>query len=276
MKFKKTGANLYIPTRGKQTTELSHAKYLGIAAHQDDLEIIGFPGILDAYKSKNTLFGGVVCTNGVPKSSKNFEQIRKIRSEEQKRASDIGKYGFVLQLGYSSTEITDKDNKDIESDIIKIVQKTKPKIIYTHNPFDKHKTHTAVCRAVINSLRSLKEDYKPEKLYACEVWRNLDWLDTKDRVEFDVNNSAEFATKLIEVFDSQIRNEKNYKKAVIARRTANATFSDAYSKDKTDQLIIGLDLTPLIIDNTLNIKDYLLEIVDRFRDDIRENLKQLF
>jgi len=276
MKFKNTGSNLYIPTKEDQTAELSNTKYLGIAAHQDDLEIIGFPGILDAHKSKNTLFGGVVCTNGVPKSSKTPEQIRKIRSEEQKRAADIGKYGFVLQLDYSSSEIIDKHNKNIESDIIKIVQETKPEIIYTHNPFDKHKTHTAVCRTVINSLRSLKENYKPDKLYACEVWRNLDWLDTKDRVEFDVNNSAEFATKLIEVFDSQIRNEKNYKRAVIARRTANATFSDAYSKDKTDQLIIGLDLTPLITDNTLNIKDYLLEIVDRFRNDIRENLKQLF
>jgi len=276
MKYKKSDANIYIPSGKAESSILSEINFLGIAAHQDDLEIIAFPGILDAYNNKSKYFGGIVCTDGVPRNSNNAREINKIRKNEQKKAADIGKYGFVIQLDYSSDEIIEKSNTDLEDEIIKIINETKPDIIYTHNPFDRHKTHLSVCRTVINALRNTKCKYKPNKLYGSEVWRDLDWLDDKYKVEFDVSGSSELGLKLLEAFKSQIINGKNYHKAVIARRTVNATFSNACEKDKSDQIIYGIDLTPLIINKNLSIKDFLSDIIDKSNDNLIKTINELF
>lgn len=276
MKFKKSDADLYIPSGKDESSILSKTNFLGIAAHQDDLEIIAFPGILQSYKANSNGFGGVVCTDGVPRNSKNTEEINKIRKNEQKRAADIGKYGFVIQLDYSSDEIIYNSNIDLENEIIGIINEAKPDIIYTHNPFDKHKTHLSVCRSVINALRNSKCKYKPDKLYGCEVWRDLDWLEDKYKVEFDVSGSSGLGLKLLEAFKSQIIDGKNYHKAVIARRTVNATFSNAYLKDKTNQSIYGIDLTPLINDKKISIRDYLFNIVNEFENNIKNIIIKYF
>jgi len=60
------------------------------------------------------------------------------------------------------------------------------------------------------------------------------------------------AEKLHACFASQIAGGKDYGKAVIGRRRANATFYDSHSVDTLDQLWFAMDLTPLIEDDAPN------------------------
>jgi len=276
MNLNNPGSNLFFPSGVDNLNNFSSGYMeISIVAHQDDLEMVGYPGILKCYKKSNKWFGGVVCTNGIPESSGSDNDIRRIRDMEQKKAAEIGDYGFVIQLDYYSSEIKDGSNLNIESDIKKIIEITTPEIVYTHNPFDKHNTHIGVSRAVIKGIRSAKKEFRPKKLFGCEVWGGLDWLSVKDRVEFDVGTNIELAKKLIGIFNSQIKNGKNYEEASIGRRAANATFSDPYQNDITNQVILGLDLTPLIFDEDLDIEKYLVGFADRFREDIKRNISKI-
>jgi len=275
MTFNNPGFDLFFPCEGSNLENLTGYVEIGIVAHQDDLEMVAYPGILECYKNKNKRFGGVVCTNGIPESSESDNNIKKIRDTEQKKAAEIGDYEFVLQLDYYSSEIRDGLNTGIESDIKKVIEIATPEVIYTHSPFDRHKTHIAVCRSVINGIRAVEKELRPKKLFGCEVWGGLDWLLEKDRVEFDVGANVELAKKLIGSFSSQINGGKNYEKASIGRRAANATFSDPYQNDITDQIILGVDLTPLIFDEYLDVEGYLIGFVDRFRDNMKENIAKI-
>ena len=67
----------------------------------------------------------------------------------------------------------------------------------------------------------------------------------------------ELAEKLNACFASQITGGKDYGKAVIGRRRANATFYDSHSVDTLDQLWFAMDLTPLIKDDAPTVKALL-------------------
>lgn len=76
----------------------------------------------------------------------------------------------------SSFEVKDAQSEVIIDELYQLISKARPKVIYTHNLADKHDTHVAVAVRLINALRKLPKELRPEKLYGCEVWRNLDWV----------------------------------------------------------------------------------------------------
>jgi hypothetical protein len=106
----------------------------------------------------------------------------------------------------------------------------------------------------------------------CEVWRDLDWLVDSDKVVFRLDNHENLAWALIGVFDSQIEGGKRYDVATIGRRRAHATYHESRVVDANQMLNFGMDLTPLIEDDTLDIADYVLGHVDRFRADVARKL----
>ena len=79
-------------------------------------------------------------------------------------------------LDYPSTAIKDGTNQNPVDDIVKILKATCPERIYTHNLADKHDTHIGVALRVISAVRALPETERPEKLYGCEVWRDITYL----------------------------------------------------------------------------------------------------
>ncbi len=48
----------------------------------------------------------------------------------------------------------------------------------------------------------------PQKIYGCEVWRDLDWIVDSDKVVFDVGAHENLAVALTGVFDPQISGGK--------------------------------------------------------------------
>ncbi len=90
----------------------------------------------------------------------------------------------------------------------------------------------------------------------------------------DVSGHHDLAAALSGVFASQISSGKRYDLATFGRRAANATFFDPHATDKADQVIFGMDLTPLVRDESLDMVTFVDGYVERFRADVILRLKK--
>ena len=266
---------VYIPDGVEENKALSRTTHLCIAAHEDDIEFMAFAPIAECFQKSDKWFCGVVTTDGAGSPRNGIyadytdEDMKAIRIEEQKKAAHIGGYGAQILLGYSSKEVKEKNNESIVNDYVEILRATKPKYVYVHNLADKHETHVATAVKAIKALRSLPLEEQPEKVYGCEVWRNLDWLNDDEKVYLDCSAYPNLGRALSSVFDSQISGGKRYDLAAEGRRLANATFSESHACDTYTGLNYAMDLTPLIKDKTLNIADYVCGYIDRFKENVK-------
>jgi hypothetical protein len=146
-------------------------------------------------------------------------------------------------------------------------------VLYTHNPADKHASHVAVFQACLEAVKRMPPYSRPRKIYGCEVWRDLDWLEPEDKIALDVSGHPDFAERLNACFQSQIAGGKDYGKAVLGRRRANATFYDSHSVDGVDQLWFAMDLTPLIEEDAPTVEEFVQAKLDRFRESVLGGLK---
>lgn len=280
MKLHHATAEIFVPDGKPVAAALKRITHLGIGAHQDDLEFMAFHGIQECFAHKSKWFGGVTCTNGSGSARagkyKTFsdEQMMTVRLREQNKAAKLGKYGVMVQLDFPSSAVKSATDSALKDDLKKILAGTKPEIIYTHNLADKHDTHIGVVVAVIQALRELPRSQRPKKVIGCEVWRNLDWLADAAKVVMDVSGHDQLAAKLNGVFDSQITGGKRYDLATLGRRAANATFFDSHATDAATQLIFGMDLTPLIAEESKDIADFTTSFIEQFRDDVNIKLNK--
>ena len=272
---------IYVPDGTPVMEALARTTHLAVSAHQDDIEIMAYDGISRCFGKNDSWFTAVVLTDGAgsprtgPYRDFTDEQMREIRKQEQVKAAVVGGYSALVMLEYPSSSVKDPGNKAVISELAEIFKVTKPQIIYTHNPADKHATHVAAALRVIGALRGLPDDMLPEKLYGCEVWRSLDWVCDEDRVVFDVSGHPNIAAALIGVFDSQIAGGKRYDLAAAGRRMANATFHEYNAADASDALSFAIDMTPLITDPAIDICEYVTAFIERFRQDVAGNISVL-
>jgi LmbE family N-acetylglucosaminyl deacetylase len=258
---------------------------MAIGAHQDDLEIMAFEGILACYGLKDKWFLGVVVTDGASSARAGLpgynlyanytdEDMKAVRRTEQKKAAFVGEYTAQALLDHPSAAVKDGDNRGPVEDIKRLLEAAKPEVVYLHNLADKHATHIAVCLRCIEALRELPRENRPLRVVGCEVWRDLDWLVDSDKVVFRLDHHENLAWALIGVFDSQIEGGKRYDVATIGRRRAHATYHESRVVDESVMLNIGMDLTPLIEDDSLDISGFVLSHVDRFRADVAAKLAE--
>lgn len=280
MKLHSSTAEIFIPDQTPQAAALARVTHLGIGAHQDDLEFMAFHGILNCFAREDRWFGGVTCTNGAgssrtgPYADFSDAEMMTIRRKEQNTAATIGGYAAMVQLDYSSSTLKNPHGQELKNDLIALLTATQPEVVYTHNPADKHDTHIAVTVAALQAMRELPRNQRPRQVIGCEVWRNLDWLPDEEKVLMYVSGRDNLAAALNGVFDSQIAGGKRYDLATLGRRAANATFFNSHATDASTQLIFGLDLTPLVADETADIASYVCDLIERFHTDVRQKLNQ--
>ena len=274
-------AEIYVPDGLPEDAALLRTTHLSVGAHQDDLEIMAFHGILECFGKSDRYFTGVTVTNGAGSPRDDLyahytdEQMQKVRRLEQKKAAFVGEYAAHVFLDYSSGAVKDGANADVIEDLKKVLRATRPQVIYTHNLADKHDTHVAVVLRLIRAVRELPAEMRPERLLGCEVWRNLDWLNDQDKVVFDVSAHENLATSLVGIFDSQICGGKRYDIATMGRRRANASYLESHATDVATSVIFGIDLTPLVKDANLNVKDYIAGFINRFAQEVSGRLTKL-
>jgi len=163
----------------------------------------------------------------------------------------------------------------VADDLERILVASKPQVIYTHNLADKHDTHVATALRAIRALRELPRDSRPQHLYGCEVWRNLDWLNDNDKIVFNVEAHENLAMALVGVFDSQVCGGKRYDLATMGRRRANATYLASHGVDESTSLIFGIDLTPLVEDEQLDVGEYVDGFIHRFAKEVSSRIAKL-
>lgn len=268
--------DLFVPDGSELSAALNRTTHLSIAAHQDDIEIMAYHGIAECYDRTDKWFGGVVVTNGAgcPRAgafaSYTDEQMQDVRRIEQRNAATLGQYSFQAQLAHPSGAVKDPQRNDVRSDLRAILEVVQPEVLYLHNPADKHDTHIAVLLRSLEAIRSLPASQRPQKIYGCEVWRDLDWLLNTDKQALPVGARPELAAQLLAVFESQISGGKRYDLAAVGRRLANATFYDSHTTDQANALTWAIDLTPLAQDDSLDVIAFTLAHIDRFKNDVAQ------
>ena len=281
VKFGNDTAEFFVPDNESVESALERTTHIGIGAHPDDLEIMAYHGILECFMNGGKWFLGVTVTHGAGSPRDDFyasysdEEMRRVRKIEQKKAAVIGEYSGIVLLDYPSSAVRNPENKEVRQDLKKLISSARPSYVYTHNLADKHDTHVAVAVRVIQVLRELPEEACPQKVYGCEVWRDLDWMVDKDKVVFDVGAHENLAAALTGIFDSQVSGGKRYDLATMGRRRANATYYEAHGTDISSAMIYAMDLTPLIKEPQLDMTEHVLNHIDRFSQDVSSRLKRL-
>jgi len=270
IQFSHPDVEIFIPDGRSLEDALQRTTHLGIGAHQDDLEIIAIPGILDCWEKTDLWFSGVVVTNGAgaPRSEMHTPltptDFIHTRNEEQKKAASLGKYSAQIMLGFTSQEVRNPPLIPGLKDLHTILTHSEPEYIYIHNPLDLHPTHTAVSLLTIEAVRQLPLKERPKFLYGMACWGGLDWTTQGNQISFDLSAQPDLQYQLLDVYKSQ-NSVKNYPEAAMAKRKSNATFHHYDQKDEIPYLCFGLDLTPLIRDDKLSISGFLLSKIDEHR-----------
>jgi LmbE family N-acetylglucosaminyl deacetylase len=278
MKLHHPTAEIFVPDGLPAADALARTTHLGIGAHQDDLELMAAHGILACFGQPAQRFGGITCTNGAgsarigPYAGVSNDEMRRLRRNEQRTASVIGQYAFMAQLDYTSAEVKTRGSPDLVADLVALLQATRPQVVYTHNPADKHDTHIGVVLAVIAACRRLPLAQRPARVLGCEVWRDLDWMPDGEKVVLDVSARQNLQAALYGVYDSQIAGGKRYDLAAMGRHRANATMLESHDADKTEMAAFAMELTPLITDDTRDVIDYVTGCIRRFETDVHDRL----
>ncbi|HKM79649.1 MAG TPA: PIG-L family deacetylase [Candidatus Acidoferrum sp.] len=280
MKLNGPKAEIWVPDGASEAEALKRVTHLGIAAHQDDVEIMSVEGILKGFGSSKDWFMAVIVTNGAGSPRDGLygnytdEEMQVVRRLEQKKAAFVGEYSAVAFLNHSSSTLKNPADAAPRQDIKAILEATKPRVVYTHNLADKHDTHVSVVLRTIAAIRELPAAQRPEKVYGCEIWRDLDWLVDADKHIFALGCHENIQASLIGVFDSQIAGGKRYDLATMARRRAHATYYQSHSVDASGLMNFGMDLTPLVQDDNLDPREYVLRLIQRFSNDVSSKVKE--
>lgn len=273
---------IFVPDQTPRPDCLERITHLGVGAHHDDLEFMAFHGIVECFGKADQWFGGVTCTDGKGSSRNGAladikpEELAQRRSDEQIEAARIGGYGVMIQLDHPSSLATNPADTSLRDDLFQILRATRPRIVYTHNPADKHATHIGVFAALLKALRVLPPGERPVRLIGCEVWRDLDWMGDSEKIRMDVSGREALAKKLNAVFVSQLAGGKRYDLAVMGRRAANATFHEPREGDASTQILVGMDLSPLLRDDSLDPVEFTRSFIRRFENEVTTAISRHF
>jgi LmbE family N-acetylglucosaminyl deacetylase len=278
------GAEVFVPdgADGADGAEaLARTTHLGICAHQDDLEIMAYDGILQCFGRADRWFTGVTVTDGRGSARngayRDFTdgQMIDVRKREQKKAATVGEFSAVVFLNHESARVKSANDAGVAADLDLVFAAANPEAVYTHNLADKHDTHVAVALRVVSALRRRPPEKRPRIFVGCEVWRDLDWLCDRDKVAMSVDAHPNLADALLGIYDSQIAGGKRYDLAARGRRLANATFFESHEVDDRQALIWGMDLAPLLADDDLDPLAFVETHIARFAEEVRARLRQL-
>jgi LmbE family N-acetylglucosaminyl deacetylase len=281
MKLNLDTAEIFVPDGLPVEEALARTTHVAIGAHQDDVEIMAYDGILKCFQRADRWFCGVVLTDGSgsPRDDlyKDYTdaQMRLVRRKEQKKAAIVGEYAAQVLLDYPSSAVKDRSDKRPVEDLVLLLKAARPEVVYTHNLADKHDTHVSAALRAIEALRRLSPEERPQRLYGCEVWRDLDWMVDADKVLFDVSAHENLQAALLGIYDSQICGGKRYDLATMGRRRAHATYYEAHGTDVATGMILAMDLTPLIEEPARSIQAYVQEFLDHFAQDVTDRLARL-
>lgn len=274
MQFSRADADICVPDGRNPEEALRRCTHLAIGAHSDDLEIMAYHGIAACYGREDAWFAGVTVTDGSgsvqggePLSG---ESLARIRRDEQREAARLGGYGIQIQLMHPSVAAKHRDAA-LVGDLEAVLRTGRARVLYLHNPADKHDTHIGVLHCCLEALARLPREKLPQQVWGCEVWRGLDWMLERDKTALDCSAHPELRKQLVAVFRSQMAGGKRYDLAAEGRWISNATFRDPHAADGIEALTWAVDLTP-VVRGEIDLNLWMSGKLAAFHRDIKERL----
>ncbi len=280
MEFHNQDATVFVPDQVGFTDALRRTTRVGIGAHPDDLPIMAYHGIAECLGRDDQWFLGITVTDGtgglrsgryggIPET-----EMRAVRIDEEQRAAELGGYSAAVLLDYTSEQVQTPSTPATTEDLAKLIDATNPAVVYTHSLADAHDTHVAVALRTIEAIRSLPSDRTPDRVYGCEVWRDLDWLTGTQKVLLSDDIGEEHLLEMLGMYESQLV-AKRFDTATIGRRRAHATFGHSHRIDESQSVTLAMDLTPLIRDRDLSAIDVVTDAIENFRSDVIMRISRL-
>jgi len=187
----------------KKETSSKKETILVLGAHSDDF-VIGAGGTLAQYAAEGKKVISVVFSFG-EKSHPWLRQgiVQKTRSLEAFEAGRILKLQKLLFYDLEEMKFyEDYHQKNIEKELLELIEKEKPSKIFTHSLEDPHPDHKAINKITLELWNKIDLNKRPE-VYIYSVW-NIVSLQTKYPALY-VNISKTFSLKLnaLKAFRSQ-------------------------------------------------------------------------
>jgi len=274
------GAQIYVADGTDADEAVARTTHLAVGAHPDDIPILASDGIVRCVGRSDKWFLGITVTDGSgsPRAGAyhdlSDDQMREVRTGEEQKAAALGEYSAVVLLDYRSSDVRDPANSTVVADLATLIDEARPDVVYMHNLADKHDTHVAVALRTLAAIRSLPTERRPDGLYGCEVWRDLDWMVDEDKVVFDAARHTGLVGTLLAAYDSQMAGGRRYDLATAGRRLAHATFSDPHATTAPDAIAYAMDLTPLVRDDSLDVAAYVEGHIERLRRDVTDRIER--
>ena len=196
---------------------------LAVVAHMDDAEI-HCGGVLLKYVKQGAKVHVLVVTNGNKGTYKySPEEITKIRRNEQREACKrLGRQEPIF-LDYEDNLTI--DSKELRLDILNIIRKVNPSVIFTHSPQDGSNDHAATGLAVTKALIGLPFPNMPVEEKPMKEMPQVFFIDPAGGVGFlpdvyvDITKEMDEKLYALEAHESQLGYDPRYKDdAVVVSR----------------------------------------------------------
>src|SRR5919106_6297743 len=139
LKLSRPGAEVFIPDGTSWEAACARVTHLVVAAHADDVELMAWHALLHAQE-----LAAVIVTDGrgSPRAGAygrlSDDDMRNTRLLEQKRAASRGNYEALIWLDHASQEVKQAAYPPLASDLSAVLFAVRARLVYTHNPADKH------------------------------------------------------------------------------------------------------------------------------------------
>ena len=272
--------DVHVPDGVPDAEALARTTDVGIVAHPDDLELVLLPAVAACVADPQRWFCGIVCTDGAGSvragtaADLDDAALVAVRRAEQLAAADLGGYGAVIQLAWSSASAR-TDVTGLVDALEPILRLCRAVNLWTHDLADAHATHVAVGLAAVLAARRLPMPDRPVRAVGVEGWRSLDWLPAQHRVVLDTSDAVALGRDLAAVFPSQLGAGKRYDLAAEGRRVANATFAEPRAVDAVDQAALAMDLTPVVRNESIDPHQFVAGALVQFADETTARLRDV-
>jgi len=183
-------------------------KILIIAAHPDD-EVLGCGGTVARLSSDNDIYTLIlsegIASRDIPEETK--EEKKQQLREEAKKANQLLGVKEVFFEAFPDNQFATVPFLDIVKTIERVIEKTKPEIIYTHYGKDLNIDHRITSKAVITATRPLSKETVRE-IYAFEIPSSTEWnypLSFSPDVYFDVLQGIDKKIEAMKAYKSELR-----------------------------------------------------------------------
>ena len=182
-------------------------KVLIIVAHPDD-EILGCGGTIARHIESQDDVHVIFTSDGVTsRRNVNHKEVSK-RKQNAKNASDIlGVKNKPIFLGFPDNRMDTIALLEVVQALELVINKIKPKIVYTHHSGDLNIDHQITHQAVITACRP-QPGFSVEEIYSFEVLSSTEWSTNNTFIPnyfVDISSVLELKMSAIKAYNDELR-----------------------------------------------------------------------